>query len=420
MFMPFQILWIWFRGLLAVALIGLGAYLLKEWYDARSAPVVQFVPLEEARVNQAQPQVREVRRNFWRIGFDRETAFLLGGATLLLLSVGGGSRLYPYLYKSEGTPPKSAAEDAPDASVTTHRLMRPDGSELHVACLGPVDAPPIVLNHGWSVNSSEWKYSEQALAKTHRVILWDLPGLGRSSRPKNNDFSLETMARDLDAVLDLANGRPAVVVGHSIGGMIALTYARMFPDKLGHRIAGLVLTHTTYTNPARTAKGATVLTLLQKPVLEPLCYVMIGLAPIVWVINWMSYFNGSLHRSSAKSSFAGTETREQLDLVSRYGATAWPGVVARGMLAMFKYDATAALPTINVPVLVVTGDEDTLTPPEASTTMAETIPGASLQPLKPAKHMGHMEHHVAFASAVNAFVDECNAKTPSRASSASR
>lgn len=424
-FMPFQVLGIWLRGLLSLALIGLGAFLLKEWYEHRTAPVEPPRAVAPEAIDGADAPARGAargdaapRRGLWHLGFDRDTAYLLGGLALILASIGGGSLSYPLLRKSEGVTPKSAEADGPAAGATAHRLRRPDGSELHVTTLGPEDGPAIVMTHGWGVDASEWRYSEKALAANHRVILWDLPGLGRSDRPKDNDFSLEKMARDLDAVLDLAGGRPAVVVGHSIGGMIALTYCRLFPEKLGPRVAGLVLVHTTYTNPAKTTSMSGLHTAIQKPVLEPLCHLMIGLAPVVYAMNWMSYLNGSMHRSTEKSSFSGNETREQLKLASLYGAKAWPGVLGRGMLAMFRYDATATLPAIGIPVLVVPGDEDNTTRPEASAVMAESIPGATLQALGPARHMGHMEHHQAFASAVGRFVAEIGAARPARTSSA--
>lgn len=87
------------------------------------------------------------------------------------------------------------------------------------------------------------------------------------------------MAGDLEAVLGLAGDRPAVLVGHSIGGMITLTFCRLFPEALAARVAGLVLVHTTPTNPVKTTGMAAFYTAIQKPVLEPLCYLMIALAP---------------------------------------------------------------------------------------------------------------------------------------------
>ena len=109
-------------------------------------------------------------------------------------------------------------------------------------------------------------------------------------------------------------------------------------------MAGLVLVHTTYTNPVRTTQMAGLYTAIEKPVLIPLLYLTIALWPLVWLMNWLSYFNGSVHRSTHKSSFSGAETRGQLDFIARFMPRGRPDVLARGMLGMIAYDATATLP----------------------------------------------------------------------------
>ena len=258
-----------------------------------------------------------------------------------------------------------------------HRLRRPDGTELQVEFYGPADALPLVLTHGWGCDSTEWYYTNCKLSDRYRLIVWDLPGLGRSSAPANNDYSLEKMAGDLDAVIRLAGDRPVILAGHSIGGMILLTYCRLYPEALGQRVRGLILAHTTYTNPVKTTSMASLYTALQKPVLEPLCHLMIWLSPVVWLLNCLSYLNGSAHRSSERSAFSGNETRGQLDFYAAYTPRCWPAVIARGMLAMFRYDATAKIGTIGVPVLVVVGDGDKMCTPEASEFMQRSIPACA-------------------------------------------
>jgi pimeloyl-ACP methyl ester carboxylesterase len=257
------------------------------------------------------------------------------------------------------------------------------------------------------VDSTEWYYVKARLAESHRLIVWDLPGLGLSKGPRDADWSLEKMARDLDAVLELADNRPAILVGHSIGGMISLTHLRLFPEAMGTRVAGLGLVHTTYTNPVKTAALAPLYSAIQKPIIEPLLRLTIALAPLVWLMNWLSYLNGSLHRSSEKSGFTGRETREQLEFVTRYSLEAWPAVLARGMFGMLRYDATEILPSIRIPTLVIAGDQDRECTPEASRTMAQTIPGASLEVLSPARHMGHFEHNGRFVEVLDRFIRSC-------------
>jgi pimeloyl-ACP methyl ester carboxylesterase len=286
---------------------------------------------------------------------------------------------------------------------TVQRLQRPDGSELQVEFYGPASGLPIVLTHGWGMNSTEWHYLKRELTDQFRLIVWDLPGLGLSTRPDNRDYSLENLARDLEAVLELANGRPAILLGHSIGGMITQTFCRLFPEALGTRVQGLVLTHTTFTNPVRTVKGAPIYTALERPVIVPLLYLTIWLSPLVWLMNWMSYLNGTAHLGTKQTGYAGTESWDQIEWATRYMLYAPPSVLARGMLGMLNYDATETLPTIPIPVLVVPGDQDPLCKFEASQVIDQKVPNSKLQPIVRAKHMGLIEHHDTFAKNVRKF-----------------
>ncbi|MBV9122722.1 MAG: alpha/beta hydrolase [Planctomycetes bacterium] len=411
-FMPFNVLGIWFRGLLALALLGGGVYLLTQWYHHREILVTESLPASEDREpveGGASPAGAEERPTggekvrtrvvSWQFGLNRETAFLLGGLALLGWSLGGGWVVSPRLWR-RAEPDQPKAETPGD----TQRLRLPDGTTLRVESCGPPDGDPVVLTHGWGLDSHEWYYARKELAGRFRVITWDLPGLGASDRPADRDWALEKLARDLDAVLALAGGRPVVLVGHSIGVMITLTYCRLFPEALGNRVRGLVLAHGTYTNPVRTTAKAGLYSALQKPVLEPLCHLMVWLSPLVRVLNWLSYLNGSAHRSTERSSFSGNETRGQLDFLTRYYCQAAPDVLGRGMLAMFRYEATEVLGRIRVPTLVVGGERDNTCRPEASRYMAEAIPGARLRNLGGAKHCGLFEFHGEFHTAVTEFL----------------
>jgi pimeloyl-ACP methyl ester carboxylesterase len=417
-FAPFSILGIWFRGLLSVAIIAGGIYLLKRWYDVSHVVVpVQVVPTAEAPVRDGDARDRDAtadepgRRVFrFEPGMNRETAYLSAGVALLFWAVvGGWVRRAVWMMLGGPKPAQGATADEPRDERTgeVHRITRPDGSELRVECYGPADAPPVVMTHGWGCNSTEWFYPKKNLAGRFRLIVWDEPGLGLSKKPDNNDYRLEKLAADLEAVLAIAGDRPAVLVGHSIGGMITLTLCKVFPESLGRRVAGLVLAHTSYTNPVRTAKMAPVYTAIERPVLIPLLYLTIALWPIVWVMNWLSYLNGSAHRSAHKESFAGTETWGQLDFFARLMPHARPDVLARGMLGMIGYDATATLPTIPVPTLVVVGDQDTTTLPEAGQFISRSVPNGRLATLSPAKHLGLIEHHAQFDELVAGFAESC-------------
>ena len=292
-------------------------------------------------------------------------------------------------------------------SNRTHRLTRSNGSEIQIEFYGPDLAPTLILTHGWGPDSTAWYYAKKQLTNQFRVIVWDLPGLGKSKKPENRDYSLETYARDLEAVLMLAGDQPVVLVGHSMGAMLLLTFCRLFPEHLGQRVAGLVLVDGTYTNPLKTAILEKLLLALQKPLLEPLLHLAIALSPLLWLMSWLSYLNGSTLLTTEISGFTGRETRGQLNFSSLVGIKASPGVLARGVLAMFKFDETATLPDISVPTLVVVGKSDIATRPFASERMSKEIPQAELSVLSPGGHMVLMERNQQFAEVVRVFSHSC-------------
>jgi pimeloyl-ACP methyl ester carboxylesterase len=453
-FMPFNILGIWLRGLLALAIPILGILLLTWWYDdshvveqggvrtaivpagaaaegtsggtapvvvmpapdlAPAEPVVAVPSPDAPRVASGKTDVVAPVHRVFRFdpGWNRATAYLGAAIVLLVWALAGrwigyglmalGLRLASGAASSSSSTSASAsssssASDDPRVLRTgeVHRIRRPDGSELQVESYGPKDAPTLVLTHGWGATSDEWYYEKTRLADRFRLIVWDEPGLGLSKKPDNNDYRMEKLAADLAAVLSLAGDRPVVLLGHSIGGMILLTFCRLFPENLIRRVAGLALVHTTYKNPVRTTQMAALYTALEKPVLTPLLHLTIAFWPLVWLMNWLSYFNGSLQKSTRKQSFAAHGTPGQIDFLSRMMAKARPDVLARGMFGMMAFDETATLPTISVPTLVVIGDRDITTLPEAGRFIARNIPGADLTTLAPARHLGLMEYHDRF------------------------
>jgi pimeloyl-ACP methyl ester carboxylesterase len=297
-----------------------------------------------------------------------------------------------------------SGEDEPkfERSTETQRIKRPDGTELHVEFYGPADAQPIVFTHGIATNSTDWYYAKQHLADRYRLILWDVTGLGKSGKSPNNDYSTEKMAADLEAVINLA-GRPCLIAGHSMGGMITLTFCKLFPQYLGSKVAGVILVNTTYTDPVKTTTARGFLTAIETPILKPLMYLIAWLHPLFWLQSWLSYFNGTAHIPSRLFSFAGTQTRGQLDFMTVCQPMCNQGVLARQMLGMMKYDATETLPRINVPTLIVTSDTDRGCIPEASHYMHEQIPGSELVEFPKCGHVSIFERNLDFTQAVDNF-----------------
>ncbi|MFN7119449.1 MAG: alpha/beta fold hydrolase, partial [Saprospiraceae bacterium] len=325
----------------------------------------------------------------------------LYGAIALLAFISLGKFLLPRLF-SKSRP----NEDQPHAFDTNQRINieRPDGSTINVEYYGKEDAPPIVFVHGWNATIDEWYYQRKYFEKDYRIIMMDLPGLGKSTRPRNKDFSLSKMALDLQAVIEQSNAQNPILWGHSIGGMTILTLVAKHYDALKQPIRGIILEHTTYTNPVKTSMLSGLLTALQKPVLTPLCYLIIFLSPIMWLSRWMSYLNGNTHLMSRFLTFTGTQTYRQLNFISYLSTIAPPAVTARGVLGMFEYDVTPDLPNLQVPTLVLAADKDRLTKPEASAHMHQTMPNAQLVTVAPGGHQGLLERHAEVNAAAEQFI----------------
>ena len=106
----------------------------------------------------------------------------------------------------------------------THRDVQARGMRFHVAEAGPADAPPIVLTHGWPQHWWIWRHVIAALAGSHRLIAWDLRGLGWSDPAPDGDYTKTAMADDLLGVMDALGIERAGLIGHdwgAVSGMIA-------------------------------------------------------------------------------------------------------------------------------------------------------------------------------------------------------
>jgi hypothetical protein len=120
------------------------------------------------------------------IGYNHETLLLVVAVALLFWVLVGGVIVRGVLSLYMKTRSSDSGASLPKhsrAGAMVSRLGRPDGSELRVECYGREDAPPIILTHGWGANSTEWDYLKKELAEDFRLIVWDLPGLGLSTRP---------------------------------------------------------------------------------------------------------------------------------------------------------------------------------------------------------------------------------------------
>ena len=124
------------------------------------------------------------------------------------------------------------------------KLLLPDGAQLFVEEKGPKSKRGVVFVHGSALRTDLWHYQMNSFPG-RRLIFYDLRGHGLSQPKGDAEFSVATLAHDLHAVIEDSGLKEVVVVGHSIGGMVALQLCHERPELVGSVVKGLVLLNST-------------------------------------------------------------------------------------------------------------------------------------------------------------------------------
>lgn len=188
----------------------------------------------------------------FRMAF-RASASLLSGAIL-------GAVLIAALAASAAPALADAATPGPAASGITHATARLGDARIHYTSQGQ-GADAVVFLHGWACDASFWDAQMAALGANRRVIAVDLLGFGKSDAPEV-EYTQELLAQSLAAVLDAAQVRRAVLVGHSMGLSVAKKYIDAHPE----RVAGLFIVDGVYMDlPKYEARAQGMRAVLAKP-----------------------------------------------------------------------------------------------------------------------------------------------------------
>ncbi|WAL64435.1 alpha/beta fold hydrolase [Amycolatopsis cynarae] len=239
---------------------------------------------------------------------------------------------------------------------------------------------PLILLHAFPVDARMWDPVRAPLAARLRLITPDQRGLGRTPLPETERApSLDDAARDVVALLDKLGLERAVLGGCSMGGYLAMAVLRLAPERVG----GLVLidTKASADTPEAAENRARVAERAQAE----------GVAG--WLAESMLP-NVLAERTRTERPETVQALRELMDAQPPSGV-AW---AARAMAA--RPDSLDVLAAARVPALVVVGEYDTLTPPEAARAMADAVPGAELVTLPGAGHLTPLEDPEGLARAI--------------------
>jgi pimeloyl-ACP methyl ester carboxylesterase len=240
----------------------------------------------------------------------------------------------------------------------------------------------LVLVHAFPVHASMWQPQLDAPPGGWRVLAPDLAGLGASTDREGETVALDDYAEDLVTLLDRLGVARAVVGGVSLGGYVALAFARLYPE----RLAGLVLADTKAPadTPEARAGRDRMLALLRDRGTEGVADEMLP-------------------------RLLGDTTRREhptmVDQVRAMIVTNEPEGVRRAILRLRdRPDATPGLAAVRVPVLVAVGDEDVVTPPAEAERLATAIPGAQLARIALAGHLSSLEQPSSFGRVLADFL----------------
>ena len=269
-----------------------------------------------------------------------------------------------------------------------HKNLRPSASICGSRYLMNIyyeqqgQGPDVVLLHGWSFHGGVWADVARALSINYRVTVFDLPGHGRSRDAVPSEFTPEVLA---DTVRRVVPG-PAIWIGWSLGGFIALAAAQHHPEQLSKLV--LVGATPKYVRSADWPHAMLPSVLAQ------------------FAQDVETDYAATFTRFLSLQSAAG-EDRDMLrklrDELFLYGEPA-KGALRGGLQLLRDEDRRAVLPGINIPTLVIHGERDRLVPVGAAQYVASHLPDARLEIIPGAGHAPFLSHPSVFMQKLNEFV----------------
>ena len=276
--------------------------------------------------------------------------------------------------------------------LATVQLLPWHGRHLAVRRAG--SGPSIVLIHGMAGSLDTWDPVFAQLAKSHDVIAVDLPGHGTSSRSRD-DYSLGSLAASVRDILDALEVKTATIVGHSLGGGIAMQFMYQFPE----RCERLVLVSSG-------GLGREVTPMLRALAVPGAGLALAGVARIQhqrhvaaagrWVRPLAARFWNDLpYMLRQMATLDDPETRRSF-LATIHAVIEVGG---QGINAIDRLHLASGLPT-----LIVWGDEDRMIPSGHGHAAADLIPGSRFELIPGAGHYPHEDSPDLFASLVADFI----------------
>jgi len=245
---------------------------------------------------------------------------------------------------------------------------------------------PVLLLHGFRGSGRYWLSTAQELAKTHMVVAPDLKGFGESAKPRSG-YSLADHAKVIHQFLTTIGLQPAAIVGHSLGGVIALRLVSDFPDL----VRRLVLVTTPFTGTVQQNLGELAR--------APLWMRLLAQRPHTarWVVGWPSK---TLIR-------LGSDTRDLTkEAIQDAVKFCWASLRETFDSCIVRENMRLRLQRADVPALLMYGDADDLIDPRHGRDLLALFHPAELLVVPGAGHQLPTTHPRPFLNALGQFLRE--------------
>lgn len=312
-----------------------------------------------------------------------------------------------------GRPGRATADDGTELYYEVDEVDAPghDGSASASADAGSrrrrlfgrkAPAPvTVVFSHGYCLGQDSWHFQRAALRGIVRTVHWDQRSHGRSERGRAQaragggvPVGIDQLGRDLKAVIDAAAPEgPLVLVGHSMGGMTIMALAEQYPELIRDRVAAVAFVGTSSGKLDEVSFGLPVAGV--NAVRRVLPGVLRALGSQAELVERGRRATADLFAGLIKRYSFGS--RDVDPAVARFAERlieATPiDVVAEFYPAFAEHDQSATLPLFRaLPVLILAGDKDLVTPSSHSEAIADRLPDAEVVIVPDAGHLVMLEH----------------------------
>jgi pimeloyl-ACP methyl ester carboxylesterase len=288
-----------------------------------------------------------------------------------------------------------------------------DGTDLHVEIIEPrvpSGKPTIVFVHGFALDMGTFYFQRKLFAERgdQRLVFYDQPGHGRSGRLKSGNYDIAALGKSLAAVLDAAvpDGH-IILIGHSMGGMTIMAFAEQYPEWFGSRVTGVVLMSTSAGLFDKARLGLPALVARASAPFFPLWgraahlggntidRARVVSSDLAWLLTRRYGFGDAKPSPSLVTFVEAMNSRTSVETLTKYLQT------------LYTHNRAPALSVLrDVPVLVIVGTKDYLTPVAHSEEILKHLPEAELIKIENSGHVVMLEKADEVTTALLAFLEK--------------